>query len=448
MLNLPSIQLNQFRTEIEGNAFTRSETIIYWTIILTPLWWLLGVQTLLYPAVMIGLLAFHFRLDTLVRTRLPLCVWAWLLMSIAMAWTAILGLYDMGAGVQTFLAAVVTFIKSYFLIFTCLALPFWNRVRVQVITRAVSWMAAGYLGTIAIQLALLAVGITGRFAAPLARVLPVDKGSLEVILAHHSSFLGLPLPRTVLYTPDPPILGLSAIFCFLICLGETNIRLRNLALTGSIAALIFSASRSALISLPIALLIGTCFSFNIFRQLSLWLASLTFLLSSILGLTLEDLAQRPVEFFEQARANAADSSAERALVIRKTLEAWQESPWVGWGVIRGAAHLYEDAYISLGSFSTYAAVLYLHGIVGFVALIIAMISTLWAVYQFAIQGDSACKWAFAGLLVLYPLCQATPLSWMTVYLWFFFAWLGAVLFEAQAKRPSEVDWNQLCKQLT
>lgn len=448
MLNLPSIRLDRFSRSIEGAALSRSETIIYWAIVLTPLWWLLGIQTLFYPAVMIGLLAVHVRLDKLLRVRLPLCVWAWLMMSIAMAWTAILGLYDMGAGLQTFLAAVVTFMKSYFLIFACLALPFWSQVRVQVMTRAIAWMAAGYLGTIAVQLALLTVGITGRFAAPLARLLPVEKGSLEIILASHSSFLGLPLPRTVLYTPDPPILGLCSIFCFLICLGETNTRLRNLALVGSVVALVLSASRSALVGLPLALMIGFCFSFDIFRQISLWLTSLTFLLGSIWGLTLEDLAQKPIQMFEQARAGGADSSAERALVVRETLEAWQESPWIGWGVIRGAAHLYEDVYISLGSFSTYAAVLYLHGIVGFVALIGAMASTLWAVYQPATQGDSPCRWAFAGLLVLYALCQATPLSWMAVYLWFFFAWLGAALAEAQAKQASQIDWVQLCKQVT
>jgi hypothetical protein len=115
----------------------------------------------------------------------------------------------------------------------------------------------------------------------------------------------------------------------------------------------------------------------------------------------------------------------------------------GWGVIRGRAHLYEDAYIGLGSFSTYAAVLYLNGIVGFIALISAMILTLLATYKPAMQGNSYCKWAFACLVALYISCNATPLSWMAVNLWFFFVWLGAVLYGAQSQEVRLTRWEEL-----
>lgn len=433
MLNLPSIRPDFLPISTQDVILSRSEQILYWTIVLTPLWWLIGIQPLLYPAVISGLLFIHFDIDKVIRGAIPASVWAWLVMSLVMLWTALLGLNEMGWSFQTAAAAVVTFFKSYFLIFACLALPLWSQVRVHVITRAVSWMATSYLLTIAVQLAMLVLKLgSGGYLPPLARILPGgDRSSLRVMFASFSSFLGIPLPRTVLYTPDPPIIGLCAVFCFLICLGESNRRLRTLALMGSISALIVSASRSAWLCLPVAFLIETCFESGLFRQLSLWLTASTLFACSVLGLTLEELFQKPVQAFTQARA---DSSAERAIVVRKTLEAWQESPWVGWGVIRGAAHLYDDVYITLGSFSTYAAVLYLNGVVGFIALIGAMLITLWEFYQFAIQGNTNCKRAFAGLLVLYIACNATPLSWMAVYLWFFFAWLGAVLFDARHDR--------------
>jgi len=358
-------------------------------------------------------------------------------MSIAMLWTTILGLNDMGFSLLPAAAAVATFLKSYFLIFACLALPFWSQVRTQVITRAVSWMASGYLVTIAVQITLLTLKIGGSgFLPPLARLIPGDKSSLRVDLAFPSSFFGLPIPRTVLYTPDPPILGLCAVLSFIICLRESDRRLRNLALLGCIGALLVSASRIALLLLPFALLIGVLFRSGIFRQLSLWLTSATFFLCGIFNLTIADLFQKPSEVLNKTRDNAVSSLIERELVVRKTLEAWQASPWIGWGVIRGRVNLYEDAYIGLGSFSTYSAVLYLHGIIGFTALIVAMALTLWNAYSAASRGCSNCEWAFASLIALYIACNATPLSWMAVNLWFFFIWLGTVMFEAQQKTSS------------
>lgn len=437
MLNLPSFKLQTLLDDSEVSTCSSSERIIYWTVILTPIWWLMGIQPLLYPIVIVGLLTIHFDWHRLAVQGLPIYVWAWLAMSITMLWTAILGLNDMGFSLLPAAAAVVTFFKSYFLIFACLALPFFNKIRTQVITRAVAWMASGYLVTIAVQMLMLALKIGGSgFLPPLARLIPGDKSSLRVDFAFPSSFLGLPIPRTVLYTPDPPILGLCALLCFIICLREPDRRLRTLALVGSVSALVVSASRSALVLLPFALLIGVFFQSGLFRQLSLWLASATFLLCSMLELTIAELLQQPSEALNKTRENAISSSIERELVVRSTLEAWQASPWIGWGVIRGRVNLYEDAYIGLGSFSTYSAVLYLHGIVGFIALICAMALTLWYAYNATIRGGSNCNWAFASLIALYFACNATPLSWMAAYLWFFFIWLGAVFFEAQQSNVS------------
>jgi O-antigen ligase len=443
MLNLPSIRPILIK-DVEANDLSLSERVIYWTIILTPVWWLLGIQPLFYPAAIVTLLIVNFRFEKLIQRSFPSFVWAWLVMSIVTLWTAALGINDMGFNLQTALAAVVTFMKSYFLIFACLALPYLSRVRAHIITRATAWMASGFLVTISIELTLLILKIGGdRFTPPLARLLPGDKGSLQVILANFSPFLGIPLPRTVLYTPDPPILGVCAVLCFAICVGETNKPLRNLALAGSIAALLLSASRSALLCFPLSIAIVGCFQSGLFRQLSLWLTTLTLLACSVLGITIPQLLEQPVQVFNEARN---DSSLERALVVRKTLEAWQESPWIGWGVIRGKTHLYEDTYIGLGSFSTYSAVLYLNGIVGFVALIVAMLLTLFAVFQRALQGNNLCKWGFACLVTLYISCNATPLSWMAANLWFFFVWLGAVIFEARPARSAGLSWDRLSGQ--
>jgi hypothetical protein len=443
MLNTRSNPPISTTEDLKPSDFSRTERILYWTAVLTPFWWLLGIQVLFYPAVVIVLLILAIEIDKLIRISLPACNWAWLAMSLVMLWTAILGIFSVGFSLKLTAATLVTFFKSYFLIFCGLTLPFWTQVRSRVITRAVVWMAIGFLVIIAVQMALLAVGVkNATFTPPLARVIPGDASALVVKSAKMARFFGVPLPRSVLHTQDPPILGACSLLTFVICLGETDRRLRNWALAGAGCALLVSFSRLAWICLPLVPLIAACFRSKLARQLHLWLAALTALICSFLELTLKQLIEKPQAFFDSARA---DSSETRAIVIRETIEAWQEKPWLGWGIIRGKAWLYENAYITLGSFSTYAAVLYLHGIVGFIIFLAALVLSLVAFYEPARRGNILCQRAFGSLVVLYILIQATPLSWMAVYFWFFFVWLGAVMREAQPDKVS-LSWEELSGQ--
>ncbi len=435
--SIPDFHTRNFKL----GAMSFPEKVIYWVIVLTPLWWLLGIQTLFYPAVVVGLLAVNFDIDKLTRVSIPACIWAWLGMAIVMVWTATFGLDDVGFAFQRIAATFVTFFKSYCLIVTALLLPFWHEIRVKVVTRAVAWMATGYLVTIAIEMVMLAVGLGKEpFLPPLARLIPGGALSLLVTFADLQPFFGIPLPRTVLYTPDPPIVGVCSILSFFICLGEENRRLRQISVAGCLTALLISFSRLSWVSFVIALVITACFRSSLARQGSLWIGSLSSLLCALLGgLTLSDLVKKPLEIFNSARA---ESSKDRELVVTKTLEAWQQRPWMGWGIIQGSVkwYIYD---IVLGSFSTYASVLYLHGIIGFIFFLAALGSTLWSTWTPAIRGNHHCQWAFASLVALYMLLNGTPLTWMAVYLWYFWVWLGAIIAEIQRNEQCVSRWQQL-----
>ncbi|MGF1539708.1 MAG: O-antigen ligase family protein [Pleurocapsa sp.] len=442
MLYLDRDRSSQNYYQIKHHTFSFAERIIYWTAILTPVWWLLGIQQLFYPLVMAGLLALVFDVSKLFRIDLPTAVWAWLAMSLIMLWTAFLGINSGGFELPSVAAALVTFIKSYFLIFACLALPFFSTIRVQVVTRAVSWMSVGMLGNMILQMGLLIVGVNDlKLTPPAAMLLPGEPPASMLIQSPLlSDFFNIPFPRTVLHTADPPILGVCGLLCFIICLAETDPRLRRLALTGSLGSLIISFSRSSWVGLPIFFLIFYLFRSKLATQLSLWAGTITFLLCTWLELTVKELLQTPSQLFNDARAS---SSETRDLVVEATLKAWQEKPWLGWGIISGKAWLYEDEYITLGSFSTYAAVLYLNGIIGFIIFITALILTLFFFYEPAIKGNILCQRAFASLVVFYLLIQATPLSWMAIYLWFFFVWLGAIMKTIKEQTPVISNWQQL-----
>jgi O-antigen ligase len=405
-----------------------SEKVLYWTICLTPIWWLFGIQVLLYPTVVFIVLILNFNFDKLIRASIPQCVWSWLLMTLIMIWTAIIGLDTVDFALLKAAAALVMLYKSYLLVFASLLLPFFCRIRVRVITRATAWLTSGFLAALGIEMAMLFLKIGGTgYLPPLAKIIPGDKQSLRVTFAVWQPFFGIPLPRTVLYTADPPIVGVCAILFFFICLGETNSSLRKTALTGCVAALVISQSRLAWICFPLVIGLMGCLRNNWIRQSFLWTTALTALASSFLGIAFKDFLTQPMAVFTKARP---ESSTDRELVIHKTLEAWQDKPWFGWGTVQGSVqwHIYD---IALGAFSTYPSVLYLHGIIGLVVFLFAQFSTVVAFWKDAVQGNPLHLRAIASLLGLYFLCSGMPFTWMIVYFWFFFVWLGAILVETQ-----------------
>lgn len=421
---------------------SHAEKVIYWTIILTPLWWLLGIQTICYPTIAAYLLFQGFKLHKIIQYSLPLCNLSWLAMTIAILWTNIFGFEREGFQILKVAATLFTLFKGYFLIFACMTLPFWHRIRVKVITHAVAWMATGWLVTLGIQLLILAaVGEVPAFLPPLARAIPGEKLSLMVKFAFIQPFFGIPLPRTDLYTADPPILGVCALLCFFICSGETNRYLRKFALAGCLVCLIISQSRLAWFCFPVALLIIAGIRTSFARQSLLWVASFTFLICTFFGLSIVDLLITPLDTFNSARA---DSSKDREYVITATMQAWQESPWLGWGVMGKTVTWGNGLFeLPLGTFSSYSQVLYLHGIFGFVFFVAALVSTAYSFWHPATRGNRNCQRAFASLVVLYLLCHATTLTWMAIYFWFFFIWLGAILAEEKKQYMNVVDWEQL-----
>ena len=443
MLAFNSIS-NRKQSESKPEAKSFGERVVYWTIMLTPLWWVLGLQTIVYPVVSAFLLVAGFKLDRLIKASLPICIWAWLGMTFAAFWTNLFGLESIGFEILKSAATFFTIFKGYFMIFACMTLPFWHRIRVQTIVRAVSWMTASYLVLLTIQLLILfAIGPQDHFLPPLARLIPGEKTSLMVKFAEIQPFFGIPLPRTDLYTADPPILGVCSLLCFFMCLSETNQRLRKFALAGSLAGLIISQSRLAWVCFPLVWIVIYCFRSGLARQAYLWVISLTSFFAAVLSLSIKDFLALPLATFNNARA---DSSKDREFIVSATIEAWKESPWLGWGIMDKTASWGNGVFVlPLGTFSSYAQVLYVHGIFGFIFFITALVSTLCSFWQPAMQGNLICQRAFGTLIALYLLLHATNLTWMAIYFWFFFIWLGAILSQLKQQQPNVTEWEQLAK---
>lgn len=417
---------------------SHAEWIIYWAIVLTPLWWLLGIQTLLFMLIPLYLFIRGFDLDRVLSQRLPISIWAWMLVCIITISLALISLANLGLPTGKIISTFVTFFKGYFLIFACLITPFWHRVRLKVINRAVCWVAFSYLITLTIQVICLLGNIWREpIAPPLAKLIPGDKMSLLVKPAVWQKFFGILLPRTCLYTADPPIPAICGLLFYFICRGEENPRLRSMGVAGSVVALIVSQSRLAWVCFPLTMLVSSIFQHFFARQLSLWGMTGVSSLSAILGMTIKDMLSAPMEVFTSARA---ESSADRARVVGATLKAWQQFPWFGWGVPQGSVkwHIYE---LELGSFSTYAAMLYLQGYFGFTFFLLALLATLWDCGTAGIKGSIEGARAVGALCGLYFLMESLPITWVAVYFWVFFVWLGAIYVETKDSRAIVPQWR-------
>ncbi len=431
-------KLLNFTLDQDLGELSHAEWVIYWSIVLTPLWWLLGIQTLLFMLIPIYLFIRGFNLDRILSQKLPVTIWAWMLVCMVTISLALISLANLGLPSGKIVSSLVTFLKGYFLIFACLITPFWHRVRLKVINRAVCWVAFSYLITLSIQVfCLLAHVWKDPIAPPLAKLIPGDKMSLLIKPAVWQKFFGILLPRTCLYMADPPIPAICGLLFYFICRGEENKRLRIMGVTGSIVALIVSQSRLAWVCYPLTVLVSAIFQHFFARQLSLWGMTGVSSLSALLGMTIKDMISAPMEVFTSARA---ESSADRARVVGATLKAWQEQPWFGWGVPQGSVkwYIYD---IELGSFSTYAAMLYLQGYFGFGFFLLALGATLWDCGMAGIRGSVEGARAVGALLGLYFLMESLPITWVAVYFWVFFVWIGAIAAETTDSRETLPQWR-------
>jgi hypothetical protein len=406
----------------EQFALSQPELFFTTVLLLMPLWWLFGIQVVLYPVIIAGALALG--IYKFPQIKFSVVALGWLAMAIVMAFTAFIGIGSAGFEASRVMAQILAFMKGYFLIFASLMLPCFWQLRTVQIRRAVVYLAILYLITIAIFLAGLVLGFKVHYYDPiLSQLTPSDVLSVRVFIGMGlQPFFGVMFPRTALFTADPPILGVCALFVLCISLREPDYRLRFLAITGSSLALLFSFSRTAWLCLPLVIALYFCLRSKTATRLGLWLGALGALICGLTSLAPTELLDSLMGVVNQARAS---SSTDRSRVINKTLEAWQESPWLGWGIIQGSVrwHTYD---IALGSFSTYGAVLYLHGVLGLCFLIAAMAITLWHFAALALKGNIDAAWATATLIALYICCAATPLTWMAPALAFYFLWLGAV----------------------
>ena len=174
--------------------------------------------------------------------------------------------------------------------------------------------------------------------------------------------------RTRLFTPWGPALGFVANIYLLFALQEQNKKWRCFGVLGALFMCYVCKSRLALICAVLTPLMVHLLS-KLSRPVTLLLLGLT---SYVGGLASTSLLTTFDRLWTQVKSARAGSTRVRALLKEIAFDRWRlEAPIWGHGVVERGPHLVE--YMPIGSHHTWAGVLFVKGIVGFLGLAIPMV---------------------------------------------------------------------------
>ena len=359
--------------------------------------------------------------------------WIWIVAMITIEVTIIISHINFDLGLAQIVRTSIGWSRQWALI-ALFPLAGHLNIRPQIIYRAVCILAAQSLVVVVID------NLAGLIHLPvLSFVSPLKflgGGSALWTATFFSNYL-TQREDFKLFAGWPTILGMTSVIYFYFACLESDPKWRRIGIWTYIFLILASQTRTAIVALLFNFIFLRLFK-SWFRARVLFMAGFT---TSMVGIFLPkiiDILQQIKDFFNKIRGKDSDESGKlRAYINRMTLARWQsESPVWGHGVIEEFGQGPRITYgVPLGTHSTWFAILYLHGIVGFLALAIAC---LWSFFNLLIKSQSS-DLAEIGLRILIILIIfgfAEPLNiWPYVY-WPALLVLGVAL--KQSNLPSTV----------
>jgi hypothetical protein len=199
-------------------------------------------------------------------------------------------------------------------------------------------------------------------------------------------------PRWRLFTPWAPALGFVGNVYFVLALQERDRKWKFLGIVGAIFVCVISVSRLALLAMPIVFILTKVLS-SLTRPFALISLGIT---SVVSGLFSPVLLTSLASFSDKFRSARADSSRVREALGRIAIDRWQsEAPIWGHGTVEPGPHLAE--FMPIGSHHSWFGLLFVKGIVGFIALAIPL---LWSLIDLAIKSQTS-ETARVGLSMVF-----------------------------------------------
>lgn len=373
------------------------EKVIWYSLIGTYVLFLLGAQYVYIPALawFLGLYVckklWNQTKDTPAEEKIviPLSVWVWLISVIIMEFGLIIAHIDFELGLFKTIASTVNWAKRWalwalFPLIGCL------NIRPTLLSRAVCILCLQSLIAIPITYFLIAIRLPeDLFVSPLK---VFGGGPIYYALSFYSVDEDTNQIRLALFAPWAPALGVVSNVYFFIVREELNRKWRLIGIIGCVAMTLLSVSRAAilgLITIPLITLFLSSFSKPIVHFFN---GVLSFFFG-IFAVTIINLLETFGKELNNARAS---SSKVRKILADIAIYRWRtEAPIWGHGATeeKGPEIV---ASMPIGSHSTWAGLLYIQGLVGFITFVFPL---LWSFVALLVKAQKS-KIAQAALSIL------------------------------------------------
>lgn len=352
------------------------ERMVWWSIICTyPIWIMGGLYVvgsvlgwLLLGCLIVMILANRDHPDEYDQISISPVIWLWIIGMILMEVALIAGHIDFNLSNGMIIKSSIGWAKGWaglalYPIAGCL------KIRSRIISRAVCILGLHTL--IITPFLLLAPSLH------LPQVLYVSP--LRAIGGPGNEFFDVPLYeidgstgdlRWRLFTPWGPALGFVGNINFMLSLTESNRGWKAAGMAGSVVMCLVCKSRLAQLCIILIPIITAVIS-RISQPRTLISLGILSYLSGLFSPTLLSLAS---EFWENFKGARAGSTRVRFALKRIAVRRWEEdAPIWGHGIVEPGPHLVEA--MPIGSHHTWAGLLFVKGIVGFLGLAIPMAAT-------------------------------------------------------------------------
>lgn len=325
---------------------------------------------------------------TLSTGRPPVAVWLWVIGMLMMLIALVVGHLDFELGAAKLIKSAVGWAKGWAL-FAIFPLVGCLPIRPQVIYRACA--------IVCLHTLLLLPVFVGAYLLHLPQTLYVSP--LEIVGGPGPMFFAVNLyegdvgggVRWWFFTPWAPATGFVANMYFIFALEERARRWKWIGITGSVVMILFSKSRMAVVAWLAVWLLARLLS----RLTLPWPYFAAATGSTLAGLCGTEILRIAERFQAAFRGVRPASSRVRATLVRIAFDRWPEAPLWGHGIQEPGPHLVE--YMPIGSHHTWYGLLFVKGIVGFLALAIPL---LWTFVTLVIRAQSSHLAAVGLALVL------------------------------------------------
>ena len=398
------------------------EKIVWYYIIGTYGWYLLGLQYTLVPVIAWSLTIYLGKklwnqpenTPTEEKITIPFAVWVWAVSMLIMEVALIVSHIDFDLGLGKIVSSSILFATQWALFVLFPLIGSCLNIRPQLFYRAACILCLQSLVFIAICYLAMALHLPASLYTSPFRFIARDSTNFYSVSLYdlEPTFGGAEAsrPRLELFTPWPPALGLVANIYFFLTYQESNKKWRLIGMVGAIAMILVSLSRLSMLCLPAVLLLVWIFT-NFSKPITQITAGILSFFAGIFATAIVTFIETFRNKFDQARPA---SSKVRSTLGEIALDRWwQEAPLWGHGLNEPGAKLVEG--MPIGSHHTWFGLLFMKGLVGLIALVFPF---LWTFLELLSKvKNSVGRVSLSILLILFFFCFAENIDVLAYLYW-------------------------------